>query len=128
MYIVVMCPVLNSPPNADVQHPNGVAYQSTAEYTCDNGYERSLGNLERTCGTDGTWSGSEPVCTGETIKRVKTICHMYVPTCKHLCMFTNSIVKNKFYRATVTLHTLFSQWFVKSQKVATICCHINATS
>lgn len=66
-HTVVMCPDLPSPPNADVQHPNGPEYQSTAVYTCDNGYERSSGNLERTCEADGTWSGSEPVCSGETL-------------------------------------------------------------
>ena len=59
------CPSLTSPPNADVRHPIGTEYQSTALYTCDSGYERGSGDLARTCGADGTWSGSEPVCAGE---------------------------------------------------------------
>ena len=66
-YAVVTCPVLVSPPNADVQHPQGVEYQSTATYTCDSGYERSSGDLQRDCSADGTWTGNEPVCVGEYI-------------------------------------------------------------
>ena len=60
-----MCPVLVNPANAAVQHPNGVEFGSTATYTCDPGFEVSSGDLERTCSSDGTWSGTEPLCEGE---------------------------------------------------------------
>ena len=34
----------------------------TCSYTCDTGYELT-GSSTRTCQTDGTWSGSDTMCT-----------------------------------------------------------------
>ncbi len=34
---------------------------TTATHSCNNGY-RLVGVSVRTCGTDGEWSGSAPVC------------------------------------------------------------------
>lgn len=62
---VVTCPSLERPPNGDVELPNGVEYQSRAFYNCSTGYRLTAGDLTRTCGAEGAWSGSEPVCTGE---------------------------------------------------------------
>ena len=33
-----------------------------ATYTCADGYETLTGNAERTCQSDGTWSGMVPTC------------------------------------------------------------------
>ena len=60
---VVNCTSLINPPNANVQL-NGVSYQSIAVYTCNIGYMRTQGDMLRTCSAAGTWSGSEPVCSG----------------------------------------------------------------
>ena len=35
----------------------------TATYSCVNGYEL-VGEENRTCLVDGTWTGTEPLCTG----------------------------------------------------------------
>ena len=65
-FTVVTCPVLSNPPNGVVQHSSGVEYLSTAQYTCNTGFTRSSGDMERMCQSDGTWSGSEPVCIRES--------------------------------------------------------------
>ena len=36
----------------------------TCSYTCDTGFVLT-GNVMRTCGSDGSWSGSEPTCIGK---------------------------------------------------------------
>ena len=36
---------------------------TVATYTCDTGYTLN-GGTTRTCGSDGVWSGSAPVCQG----------------------------------------------------------------
>ena len=36
--------------------------EDTCIYTCDTGYELTA-NSVRTCQSDGTWSGSDTVCT-----------------------------------------------------------------
>ena len=50
-----------------VQHghavTNGTVFQSVANYTCDNGYNL-VGIQSRTCESNATWSGNEPVCKG----------------------------------------------------------------
>ncbi len=61
---------------------SGTTFGSTAAYSCDAGYSLT-GSTERTCGADGMWSLSEPVCEGEcciqyiTIEKSYTI-HMYL--------------------------------------------------
>ena len=43
------------------------SFEDTCTYTCNNGYEltgsRSSSSSSRTCQSDGTWSGSFPMCT-----------------------------------------------------------------
>jgi len=40
-------------------------YGSTLIYDCDTGHELISGDLERSCGATGKWSGREPLCRGK---------------------------------------------------------------
>ena len=64
--VVVTCPVLQNPTNGNVQHPSGVEYLSTAQYTCNFGFTESSGDGERTCQANGAWSGTELICLGKS--------------------------------------------------------------
>ena len=44
---------------------SGIVFQSVASYLCDNGYYLD-GPMNRTCESNATWSGDEPVCKGST--------------------------------------------------------------
>ena len=52
-----------------VQHgttvTNDTVFQSVAHYFCDNGYNL-VGVQSRSCESNATWSGNEPVCKGMT--------------------------------------------------------------
>ena len=63
------------PSPADVAHARLVpeacdsvtshVFGGSVTYACDDGYALYGGNLTRTCGEDGRWSGSPPTCAGE---------------------------------------------------------------
>ncbi|XP_003387839.1 PREDICTED: sushi, von Willebrand factor type A, EGF and pentraxin domain-containing protein 1-like isoform X2 [Amphimedon queenslandica] len=57
---VVRCTVLPKPANGLVTI-TGTTVGSKASYSCDRGFELS-GKDSRSCNSDGTWSGTEPVC------------------------------------------------------------------
>ena len=38
------------------------SYEDTCSFTCNTGYELN-GSDTRTCQSDGSWSGSDPVCS-----------------------------------------------------------------
>ena len=38
------------------------AVHSTVDYKCDPGYKEVNGNTQRTCGSDGQWSGQPLSC------------------------------------------------------------------
>lgn len=64
-------PTSNSPyePNTviiskDIQGHSGLTYSSYS--TCGSGYIL-IGSSERTCNTNGNWSGEEPICYGVCI-------------------------------------------------------------
>ncbi len=59
---VVTCPALTNPDNGVVTLPNN-NLESTATYTCDNGYTLTGDTTTRTCQANGMWSGSDPTCT-----------------------------------------------------------------
>ena len=39
-----------------------LSYEDTCSFTCDTGYELT-GNDIRTCQSDGSWSGSDVICS-----------------------------------------------------------------
>ncbi len=57
----ISCDSLSAPSNGGVSTTNSNLYPSLATYICDPGYDL-VGTENRTCGTDGTWSGSAPTC------------------------------------------------------------------
>ena len=57
----VDCGPLTSPLAGLVSHTNGTTFGSMATYSCNNGYNL-IGNVSRTCGAEGEWTGSEPMC------------------------------------------------------------------
>ena len=59
-YAVVDCGDLPDPANGQVSHPQ-TNFSSNATYSCNLGYIL-IGNSVRTCQSNGTWSGNEPVC------------------------------------------------------------------
>ncbi len=59
------CSDLTSPTNGAIAYNMGTTSQrpedTVATYTCNPGYTLN-GDTTRTCGSDGMWSGSPPVC------------------------------------------------------------------
>ena len=56
----VTCPTLPDPLNGMV-NDDDLSFNSTATYICDEGYMIE-GNRNQTCGADGNWTGSPPLC------------------------------------------------------------------
>ena len=67
--IVPTCPPLTAPDNGDVDCSLGDDGEAnpgdTCTYSCDDGYDLS-GSTTRACQDDGTWSGTEAVCSRGT--------------------------------------------------------------
>ncbi|XP_060079283.1 uncharacterized protein LOC132558705 [Ylistrum balloti] len=60
---LILCDANNlSSPNAQVHLPVVSHLDDVVTYGCDPGYELIGGNLSRVCLSDGTWSGSAPLC------------------------------------------------------------------
>ena len=65
-FTVVTCP--NPPLVANAGTPVGPVpshYGDTLNYTCNNGYYRSVGDAVITCQADSTWRGSRPACSSK---------------------------------------------------------------
>ena len=62
-YTVVDCGALTDPDNGQVSTSTTI-YTSTADYTCNTGYNL-VGVNERTCTAAGTWTDGEPTCLSE---------------------------------------------------------------
>ncbi|XP_065189459.1 CUB and sushi domain-containing protein 1-like [Sycon ciliatum] len=58
----VACPRLAAPSNGALSTDTGI-YTNISTGQCSTGYEVIAGDLSRTCQADGTWSGSNLVCT-----------------------------------------------------------------
>jgi len=66
--LVPTCPPLSAPANGRINCSleNGEANPGdTCTFTCDDGYELG-GSTSRTCGDDGSWSGTDTTCTRGT--------------------------------------------------------------
>ena len=63
--IVPTCPPLTAPDNGDIDCSLGGDTDAnpgdTCTFTCDDGYELG-GSTSRTCGDDGSWSGTDTTC------------------------------------------------------------------
>ena len=51
---------------------NLTTYESTANYSCDTGYNLT-GSMTRTCGGNGNWSGTAPTCSLKSNKGLHLI-------------------------------------------------------
>ena len=64
---LVACNALTTPANGMISCPpgdNGVlTVGETCTATCDTGYQVQDGDVVRTCDSEGSWSGSDVVCT-----------------------------------------------------------------
>ena len=57
------CGNLKAPTNGYVTFTNEALFESTATYTCDNGYYLSEDiNAQRDCQADTTWTNVSPTC------------------------------------------------------------------
>ena len=61
---VIDCGDPGNPENGRRILQGGTTYQSNVTYECDPGLSL-VGVSFRTCGADGTWSGSQPSCTSK---------------------------------------------------------------
>ena len=60
----VQCPTLVAPSNGGLEIAGAGAYEDVATYSCDTGFSLD-GMSQRSCQSDGAWSGSEPTCEGK---------------------------------------------------------------
>ena len=64
--LIVSCPSLNNPNNGMINCSLGddgtPSYEDTCSFTCNTGYDELTGSSERTCQSDGSWSGSPVSC------------------------------------------------------------------
>lgn len=56
-----------SAPENGVVHAPVTTYESLAVYSCSMGYNLNPGNNFRQCQANGTWSGPNPTCEGNTV-------------------------------------------------------------
>ena len=62
----VDCDVLDTIENGYIEYSDGTVYQSVATYNCHNGHSLTMsGDEMRTCGSDGLWNGTAPMCDSE---------------------------------------------------------------
>ncbi len=52
--------------NGMLDTSSGTTFMNTATYSCDDGYGL-MGDMTRTCQSDGIWSLTAPTCRGESV-------------------------------------------------------------
>ena len=61
------CDVLDTIENGYIEYSDGTVYQSVATYNCHIGHNLAMnGDEMRTCGSDGMWNGTAPMCDSES--------------------------------------------------------------
>lgn len=65
MHTVVTCPMISISPPLMLDQPNR-NYNTMATFSCQTGYNL-VGDAQRTCQADGTYSGATPNCSSELI-------------------------------------------------------------
>ena len=65
LFPAVNCGALDHPKNGFVDTVPDTYLNSTATYSCNQGYDLT-GNTQRVCQSNGLWSSSAPYCAGET--------------------------------------------------------------
>ncbi|CAH1789733.1 unnamed protein product, partial [Owenia fusiformis] len=60
--VPVSCPNPTVKPNTAIVALTGNSVGDIVEYTCDDTFVLSSGDLRRECLDDGTWSGEAPTC------------------------------------------------------------------
>ena len=65
-FLIVQCPQILMPENGEIScsliNDPSFSYEDTCSFTCNTGYELT-GSPQRTCQSDGSWSGSLVSCT-----------------------------------------------------------------
>lgn len=64
-FLVISCGNPGTPSNARVMFSDGLGFSSSIVYECREGYY-ATGLLSRHCSVNGTWTGSDPECIGES--------------------------------------------------------------
>lgn len=83
----IVCETPDEVDNGTLSLPTDNTYGAVYSIACDSGYYL-IGVVNRTCQSDGTWSGGVPVCLGESTQ-----------TC------------NNFQSALILNVTITTRWF-----------------
>ena len=91
---VTCASLVGSLTNGQVSTSNGGLYPSTATYTCSSGYEL-IGDITRSCQTNGAWAGSAPVCQGERFVSFRffsfSLCCARARVCVCVCVCVSAV-------------------------------------
>ena len=68
-FLGITCPSLTAPKNGGIRFSNGLNVGSKASYTCQSGFILQ-GGVTRVCGSNGVWSGRDPICKRKLIFRI----------------------------------------------------------
>ena len=68
MFVAISCSRLSNPPDGSVIH-GGTSVGDLVRYSCNRGFNLKGGGAggdTRVCSTDGTWTGTAPICRSES--------------------------------------------------------------
>ena len=83
-----------------------IQYNNNVTYSCDNGYSHSGGDLTRACRSDGSLSGSTPICNSKLQRGSNMIVHV-------LLNLLNELEKRDKMRGLPSILSLFRNEFNK---------------
>ena len=103
-YVSVQCLSLTDPNNGMIicsLGDDGVpSYKDTCSFTCNTGYELTV-NDTRTCQSDGSWSGSDPMCRQGNV----TIICIYRRLPKNLIIERRDAVVHEWINISLQIHS-----------------------